>query len=107
MMYCATLKSFAATCVKFLSQQSTSIAAFLIGTEEKDLACRNVRTCFELHFYISADEERGIMPCVLTHQKSRNRCFPESMLTLSTVTVPKISLRRELILSSTASSMFS
>jgi len=29
-------------------------AAFLIGTEEKDLACRVVLTCFELYFYSSA-----------------------------------------------------
>ena len=35
-------------------------AAFLIGAEEKDLACRVVRTCFELHFYSSANEERSI-----------------------------------------------
>ena len=39
-------------------ERSTS-AAFLIGTEEKDLACRVVLTCFELHFYSSANEERS------------------------------------------------
>jgi hypothetical protein len=34
-------------------------AAFLIGTEEGDLACGIVLTYFELHFYISANEERS------------------------------------------------
>ncbi len=36
-----------------------TIAAFIIGTEENELACRAVLTCFELHFYISANEERS------------------------------------------------
>jgi hypothetical protein len=36
--------------------------AFLIGAEEKDLACRVVRTCFELHFYMS--------------QRTKNSCQP-------------------------------
>jgi hypothetical protein len=34
---------------------------FLIGTEEKEWAYRAVQICFELHFYIIANEERSIM----------------------------------------------
>ena len=43
-------------------------AAFLIGAEEKDLACRVVRTCFELHFYMSANEERSTSGTLLTRE---------------------------------------
>jgi len=35
-------------------------AAFLIGTEEKELACRVILPCFELVFYTITHEERTI-----------------------------------------------
>jgi len=44
---------------KIPSPQTTDSAAFLIGTEEKEWAYRAVPTCFELHFYVSANEERS------------------------------------------------
>ena len=40
-------------------EQVQYIAAFLIGTEEKDLACRVILTCFELHFYSITNEEHS------------------------------------------------
>jgi hypothetical protein len=47
-------------------------AAFLIGTEEKESACRVLLTCFGLHFNTSANEERSTKLQILSQAGQQN-----------------------------------